>query len=100
MNTDSDSPEHHLHGRVASLEDSRRSWRWIVGLGAPFVLAIMLWAIDQVRTSSEHVGATRATIESFGKSLDKLDLDVRELRSKIIKLSGVDPDPGLSIVQR
>jgi hypothetical protein len=89
--------DHAVDSRVKSLEDSRHTWRWIVGLAAPAVIAVMLWAADRVASSATTAGETKATIEAFRRSLDTLDLDVRELRSKILKLSGTDPDPGLSI---
>ena len=89
--------EHSIHGRVGSLEDSRRTWRWIVGLGAPAIIALVIYAADAIKTSGE----AKATMDAIQRTLSTLDLDIRELRLKILKLSGTDPDDSATaIVQK
>lgn len=90
-----DAVEQDLHIRVTSLEESRRTWRWIVGLGLipllGLVVMLMAAAIGEVRTSSERTGETRADIRALKervdqlertieKTLDAIEQDVRELR--------------------
>lgn len=97
-----DPVEQDLHVRVTSLEESRRAWRWIVGLGLPSLLAIVGWLIvsaaGEVRSSSERAGETRSDIRALEKRLDQLERaiekslesleqDVRELR----RHAGLDP---------
>lgn len=88
--------EHAIDRRIRSLEGSRRFWKWAIGLGAPILssaaFAMVIYLAAQIQTSSERAGETRATIDAVRKAIDVLDLDIRELRSKILKLSGVD-DP-------
>lgn len=80
--------EHHIHERVGSLEDSRKTWRWIIGLGLPVIasvgLALFLWAESAVQTSSERAGETKATLEAVKKTIDTLGVDIRELRGILV----------------
>ena len=97
------SPFDHLtHRRLGSLEASRRFWRWAVGIGVPVIggglFLLGIWLADMVRSSAQNTGATQATIEGLKTTLTSLDLDVREIRARILKLSGVEPDPGLGVV--
>lgn len=92
MTTDSnhESAPSRLHERVSSLESSRRTWRWIAGLVAPAVFALLLWAVDKAQASAEHGGEMRATLDALRQSLNVVDLDVRELRARIMKLGNTD----------
>lgn len=105
-----------LHERIKSLEDSRRFWRWIAGLGLPLIftgaLSIVLYSADKITASSERVGATlarldavikivdglqsadigavQARIEALNRLIDSLQQDIRDLRRELHKLSGTD----------
>lgn len=83
--------DHAIDARVGSLESSRKTWGWIVGLVAPAMFATLLWAVDRVQASAERLGESRATIESFKHALDTVDQDIRELRGRIMKLTGEPP---------
>lgn len=78
---------------VASLKASRRTWGWIAGLGIPALIGgaflVMLWSVDNVRTSAERVGETKAEIKALGKLIDLLESDVAELR----RHAGLDGKP-------
>lgn len=101
-----------LQGReLASLTSSRRTWTWIIRLGAPvlltFALGFVLYAADKISASGERAGETRAKIEALDKRVDGLQRDIntlqRDINTLILelrKLSGHDPRHGLSIVQR
>ncbi len=84
-----------FHGRVQSLEDSRKFWRWVAGLGIPAVLSAMfvmlLYGADKISASAERVGEQRVEIR-------QLQEQVRDLWLKLNKLAGVDPK-AVTIVQ-
>lgn len=95
--------EHQITERVNSLESSRKFWKWAFGLGAPILssagIAIIFWLGSQVQASAERAGETKATIDAVRKSIDVLDLDVRELRARILKLSGIDNAPHVTLAR-
>lgn len=80
---------------VVSLEESRRGWRWFVGITAPLLLGAALTAVitsfNAASTSSERVGSMTATVEALRD-------EVRLLRMKLDKLAGVD-SPAITITQ-
>lgn len=83
---------------IASLLASRRSWRWIAGLGIPVLLTsivvVMLWAVDRSSVSAERTGRAEATMESLLFRLNLLEGYVHEL----LRHAGLAGKP-LSIVQ-
>jgi hypothetical protein len=85
--------EHELHGRVVSLEDSRKMWRWIAGAGMPIVFTALIalggWSADRIATSAERFGATAAKIEALGEQIRSLEHEVELL----LKLAGISGKP-------
>lgn len=73
---------------VASLDGSRRFWRWVAALGIPALISaafvLLLYGVDKVSASAERVGEQRAEIRA-------LQQEVHDLRLRIDKLAGVDP---------
>ena len=94
--------DHAIHRRVGSLESSRRFWRWVIGLAAPAVfgalIMLMVRSADQAQASAEHAGEMKATLQGLRRTLDAVDLDIRELRARILKLTGADPQSGVGVV--
>lgn len=92
--------EFELNERVKSLEDSRRFWRWVAGLGIPALLSaaigVMLFAADRIYASAERVGETRAQIAALSEQIKSLKEEVLML----LKLSGIDKKAGISISHR
>ena len=90
--------EHKVEERLSSLEDSRRFWRWIAGLGLPVMATAMLtlgiWAAETIASSSERVGETAAEIRDLVKQVDRLERQI----DLLLKLSGLNPKP-VSVVR-
>jgi hypothetical protein len=83
----------HLESDVESLTASRRNWRWIVGLAAPAILAVMAWWGSQVIANSERVGGTSAEIKALGRQIENLEGEIKELRAVLLKISGISGKP-------
>lgn len=93
---------------IASLLASRRSWRWIAGLGGPVLLTAMvavgLWSIDRVTASAERTGRTEAEIKATD-TLNKARTDaienlIRLLQQDISQLrqrAGLEPRPSSAL---
>jgi len=83
---------------IASLLASRRSWRWISGIGLPVLLAsfvtVMLWTIDRVSNERARGGAVRGHDRIDPVQAQLLESYVHEL----LRHAGIDGKP-LSITQ-
>jgi hypothetical protein len=94
--------EHNISERVSSLEDSRKTLRWILGLGAPALFSamvvIVLYSADKIASNSERVGATAAKIDALGEQIKGLEHEIEELRHVLLKFSGIEPARPISIV--
>jgi hypothetical protein len=93
--SDASTTDHNLDARVTSLEDSRRTTRWILGLALPALftalVGVAFYFTDAVKASAERSGEVKATVQGIERTLTALDADVRELRLKILKLTATDP---------
>jgi hypothetical protein len=83
--------------RISSLEHSRKFWRWVAPTLASAGLALAAWGFSTMSAAAERAGRDGAQIDSLRRSIDTLDLDVRELRAKILKLSATTPDNAVVI---
>jgi hypothetical protein len=86
-----------LEARVGSLTASRKTSRWIVGLGLPVLLSaifgLILYSADKIAANSERVGGTAAEMKALSRQIESLEREIGELRAVLLRLSGINSKP-------